>query len=84
MKQGKILFYGSDWCGDCRRARKWLDDHDIAYEYHDTEIEDDAIELVREVNDGLQSIPTIIFPDKSILVEPTNEELKQKFSSIDV
>jgi mycoredoxin len=41
----------------------------------------EATEFVVKVNNGNRSVPTIVFPDGSILVEPDWEELKAKFSS---
>jgi mycoredoxin len=32
------------------------------------------------VNKGMQSVPTIIFPDGSVLVEPGPRQLAAKFS----
>ena len=40
----------------------------------------DATEFVMKVNNGYRSVPTIVFPDGSVLVEPGWEELKQKFN----
>jgi mycoredoxin len=42
---------------------------------------EDAIAFVMQVNNGNRSVPTIIFPDGTILVEPSTEELKAKFSN---
>ena len=33
-----------------------------------------------EINGGYRSVPTIVFEDGSILVEPSNAELAQKFA----
>ncbi|KAG1648095.1 hypothetical protein GQR58_030091 [Nymphon striatum] len=30
-----ITMYGADWCGDCRRAKAWFDEREIAYTYVD-------------------------------------------------
>lgn len=79
--QEKIKMYATNWCGDCRRAKRWLDAHDIPYEFIDIEKDDKAAEYVIQVNGGAQSVPTIVFPDGSILVEPRNNELAAKFSA---
>ena len=34
-----------------------------------------------ELNNGVRRIPVILFPDDSILVEPTAEELRDKMAS---
>ena len=33
---------------------------------------------IRNLNKGMERVPTIVFPDGSILVEPTDEELASK------
>ena len=76
----KIKMYATTWCGDCRFAKRWLDSHGIPYEYINIEEDESAAELVVKVNGGAQSVPTIIFPDGSILVEPTARELAAKFA----
>jgi thioredoxin reductase (NADPH) len=73
-----ITLYGAHWCPDCRRSKAFLSDQRIAYTYVDIEEHPDAIEIVNELNDGKQIIPTIVFPDGSHVAEPTNEELAEK------
>ncbi|MDQ6659810.1 MAG: glutaredoxin-like protein, partial [Chloroflexota bacterium] len=68
--QEKIKMYATTWCGDCRMAKRWFDNHDIAYDYINIENDDKAAEYVKQVNGGMQSVPTIVFPDGSVLVEP--------------
>lgn len=36
-----------------------------------------AAEEVERINNGYQSIPTIVFPDGKVLVEPSNAELEK-------
>ena len=76
----KIKMYVTTWCGDCRMAKRWFDAHGIAYESINIEEDDKAAEYVKRVNQGYRSVPTIVFPDGSILVEPGPRELASKFS----
>jgi mycoredoxin len=78
--QEKIKMFVTTWCGDCRMAKRWFDSHGIPYEYINIEEDEKAAEFVASVNKGMHSVPTIIFPDGSILVEPTPRELARKFS----
>lgn len=78
-KQETIKVYATTWCGDCRFAKRWLDTHSIPYDYINIEEDDEAAAYVRQVNRGRQSVPTIVFPDGSILVEPGPRELAAKF-----
>ena len=73
-----IKVYGASWCGDCRRAKKFLGDQRVSYEWFDIEHDPSLISLIQELNDGKNVIPTIVFPDGSHLAEPSDEELANK------
>ena len=78
MADDKLIVYGAPWCPDCRRAKQFLGEQRIPYSWVDIDGDEEARSYVQGVNDGKQIIPTIIFPDGSFLVEPTNAELAQK------
>jgi mycoredoxin len=82
MTNPTITLYGTPWCGDCRRALRVLDQHQAQYNYINIESDDDARRYVEQVNNGNQSVPTIVFPDGSILVEPSNAALTQKLAAL--
>lgn len=67
----EIRMYGAPWCPDCKRAKQFLNEQRIAYQWLDIDQDEDARTYVQEINDGKQIIPTILFPDGSILVEPS-------------
>jgi thioredoxin reductase (NADPH) len=73
-----ITVIGASWCPDCRRAKDFLGEHRVAYDWIDLEQHPEIIELVEEINGGSRSIPTIVFPDGTHLVEPGNDELAEK------
>ncbi len=72
-----IRFYGAMWCGDTRRARNWFDKHEIQYEWVDVDKDEEAAELVKSLNKGFRSIPTIVFGDGSRLAEPSTARLEE-------
>lgn len=74
----EIILYGTAWCGDCRRARAFLERHGIPYRYIDIDADKSAAQFVERVNHGFRSVPTIVWPDGSMLVEPSVEELAKK------
>ena len=76
----KVKMFATKWCGDCRMAKRWFDTHAIAYDYINIEEDESAADFVMKVNGGMRSVPTIIFPDGSVLVEPGPRELAAKFS----
>lgn len=49
----------------------------VAYHYIDLSVDPSAAETVTKINNGFQSIPTIIFPDGTVLVEPDDDELRK-------
>jgi thioredoxin reductase (NADPH) len=75
---GIIKVYGASWCPDCRRAKRFLGDQRVPFEWHDIEVDPDGVRVVQERNGGNNVIPTIVFPDDTHLAEPTNEELANK------
>jgi glutaredoxin len=75
----QILVYGTNWCYASRRARAFLDEHQIPYTWIDVDKDTDASKLVEKINKGFRSVPTILFPDGSILVEPSSSQLATKF-----
>ena len=74
----KIILYGTTWCYESRRARRLLDDNNIAYAWVDIDEDAEGRKYVESVNRGNRSVPTIVFPDGSILVEPSTSELHTK------
>lgn len=73
--------YGSDWCPDTLLAKRFLEQHGIPYEWVDVELSDEARDLVRQINHGFVSVPTIVCEDGTSLTEPTWSELKARFLS---
>lgn len=73
----KIKFYGTTWCPDCIRSKQYLDEKQAEYEFIDIATNPEAVAEVERINKGMQSIPTILFPDGEVLVEPSNEQLQK-------
>lgn len=82
MENGRIKVYGTSWCGDTRRTREYFDINKIEYDWIDIDEDPDAAEIVKEINDGYKSVPTIIFPDGTSLTEPSVFELKEKIARL--
>lgn len=80
--QTPLKFYTTAWCGDCRRSKAWLNRHQIAYDAIDIDEQPDAADYVMHINNGYRIIPTIVFPDGTILAEPTNVELAMQVKRV--
>ena len=74
----EIKVYGAPWCPDCRRSKKFLGEHRVAYDWIDIEANEADLRVVEQLQNGGRAIPTILFPDGSHLLEPSNEELARK------
>ena len=77
-----IEFYGAEWCGDCRRSKRQLDELGVAYSYIDTETAEGAIDKVIAYNGGMKSIPVIVFADGTHLTEPSSPALAAKLTAL--
>ena len=78
LHPSRIVMYTTEYCGDCLRAKAFFDTNQIEYIKVNLEGNDLATEFVIRMNQGHRSVPTIIFPDGTILTEPSWEELRQK------
>lgn len=78
QKEQNIVIYSTTWCSDCKRAKKFFGEQRIPYTNIDIEENPEFVEVVEKINDGKRSVPTIVFPDGSILVEPSNAQLAEK------
>jgi len=77
----EIIMYGAEWCADCRRAKLFFRDHNISYIYKNIDEDADAMEKVKKYNNnGNNSIPVVVFPDGSFLIEPSYKALEEKLS----
>jgi len=78
MQEANITVYGAPWCPDCRRSKQFLGEQRIPYLWVDIDEDEEGRNRVQALNDGKQIIPTIVFQDGSILVEPSNADLAAK------
>ena len=81
METLPIKFYGTTWCGDCRRAKAIFAEMQVPYVWIDIDQNPQAAAFVKQINRGLRRVPTIIFPDGTILVEPDSKSLRAKLRS---
>jgi mycoredoxin len=79
-----VIMYGAEWCGDCRRSKRFLDKNNVPYTYIDVEADPEASDKVIAINGGMRSIPVIIFEDGSHLTEPSDNALQEKLQSLNI
>jgi mycoredoxin len=76
----QIVMYATEYCPDCHRAKAFFKANGIEYLLVGLEDNSNATNFIININDGNRSVPTIIFPDGTVLVEPSWEELRAKVS----
>lgn len=72
---GVVQLFGADWCPDCRRAKSYLSDNGIHFQFIDVDIHDWATAKVEEINNGKRIIPTVLI-DGVPYTNPDNATLK--------
>jgi len=78
---GTLTMYSTSWCGYCRRLKGQLDREGIAYSDVDIEAQPDAAEFVMQVNNGNQTVPTVLFPDGTAATNPSLAEVKARLAA---
>jgi mycoredoxin len=73
----QLTVYGAEWCRDCRRSKAVLDVRRVRYVYVDLAAQPHKADEAEALT-GRKTIPVLVFPDGSQLVEPTNAELCAK------
>lgn len=74
----EIVMYGTTWCNDCTRAKRFFERNDVKYKWINIDHEEEYVDYVLDVNDGMRIVPTIVFADGSILAEPSDRDLALK------
>lgn len=73
-----VIYYGAQWCADCKRTKEFFKQNSIAYEEHDIDTEAGAREKMLKISDGVNLIPTLVV-DGVVYQEPSNEQLNTIF-----
>lgn len=75
-----LTMFSTVWCGYCRRLKSQLDREGIAFEEVDIERDEQAASLVKTVNGGNYTVPTVLFPDGSALTNPSVAQVKERLA----
>lgn len=65
-----IRMYFAPWCGDCRAAKRFLEEHGVAYEPINIDEDPDAAHLVIQKNKGKRKVPTFEVKGRWFAVSP--------------
>ncbi|MDB5242975.1 MAG: pyridine nucleotide-disulfide oxidoreductase [Spirosoma sp.] len=73
----RVRLFGADWCPDCQRAKAYLGDNHINFQYINIDVHTWAIPVLETVNHGKRIIPTIFLDDQAY-ANPNNRTLKER------
>ncbi|WP_447924958.1 mycoredoxin [Georgenia muralis] len=79
---GTVTMYSTTWCGYCRRLKSQMDAEGLSYVEVDIEDDADSAAFVASVNDGNQTVPTVVFPDGSALTNPSLAEVSRRLGRL--
>ena len=74
----EITVYGTTWCGDCKRAKKFFGEQRVPYDFVDVDADAEGLRDRRGGQPGQADHSDDLFADGSVLVEPSNAELAEK------
>jgi mycoredoxin len=75
-----LIVYGCSWCPDVIFTRRYLDQHQIIYDYFDIDKNKTAMNALYEISGADWLVPTIVFPDGTILINPSNKQIAEKMN----
>ena len=78
---GQLTMYTTSWCGFCRNLKNQLARQGIEMVEVDIERDPAAAEFVMSVNGGNQTVPTVLFPDGTALVNPSAAQVKAQLAA---
>jgi mycoredoxin len=72
-----MRMYSTSWCGYCHRLKAQLQRLGLEFEEVDIEHDPQAAAFVASVNDGNETVPTLLFDDGSTLTNPSLRQVQE-------
>ncbi len=82
MGKTDFVMYSTQWCGYCKRLKSMLNADGITFTEIDLEQEPEAAAIVERVNNGNQTVPTLVFSDGEAMTNPSVAKVKEKLSAL--
>lgn len=77
-----VTMYTTTWCGYCKRLKRMMQDDGINFVEVDIETTPGTAEIVEKVNNGNQTVPTLVFTDGTAMTNPSLAKVKEKLASL--
>ena len=79
---GQLTMFTTSWCGFCRNLKSQLARAGIEVTEVDIERDHAAAQYVMSVNGGNQTVPTVLFPDGTALVNPSSAQVRARLEAV--
>jgi mycoredoxin len=76
-----FTMYSTPWCGYCHRLKGQLNRAGIEFTEVDIEQVPEAARIVEKVNNGNQTVPTVVFPDGTAMTNPSLAQVAEKLAA---
>ncbi|HET6292312.1 MAG TPA: mycoredoxin [Kribbella sp.] len=73
-----FTMYSTPWCGYCHRLKGQLNRAGIEFAEVDIEQVPEAAKIVEKVNNGNQTVPTLVFADGTAMTNPSLAQVAEK------
>jgi len=77
-----VTMYTTTWCGYCKRLKRMMQDDGINFVEVDIETTPGTAEIVEKVNNGNQTVPTLVFTDGTAMTNPSLAKVKEKLEAL--
>jgi len=77
-----VTMYTTTWCGYCKRLKRMMQDDGINFVEVDIETTPGTADIVERVNNGNQTVPTLVFADGSAMTNPSLARVKEKLATL--
>ena len=77
-----VTMYTTTWCGYCKRLKRMMQDDGINFVEVDIEQTPGTAEIVEKVNNGNQTVPTLVFTDGTAMTNPSLAKVKEKLAAL--
>ncbi|HEV3380763.1 MAG TPA: mycoredoxin [Trebonia sp.] len=74
--------YTTTWCGFCKNLKRQLARVGVEISEVDIERDPEAAKFVEGVNGGNQTVPTLVFPDGSTMVNPSAAQVQARLADL--
>jgi len=78
----RVVMYTTTWCGYCKRLKRMMQDDGIVFDEVDIEQVPGTAEIVEKVNNGNQTVPTLVFSDGTAMTNPSLAKVKEKLAAL--